>query len=89
MDVDSNNHSVFLMYCRLVLVVNYRRKAIDDGISEYAKEMVERLGKPDNVTSVKRDHGNDRIDILFSAYPNSELSEFINAYKRANSKFQI
>ena len=33
MDLDNNNHSVFLMYYHLVLVVKYRRKVIDDDIS--------------------------------------------------------
>ena len=30
MDLDNNNHSVFLMYYHLVLVVKYRRKVIDE-----------------------------------------------------------
>ena len=33
MKLDSNNHSVFLLYYHLVLVVKYRRKVIDDTIS--------------------------------------------------------
>ncbi|MFC0300717.1 transposase, partial [Virgibacillus soli] len=35
MRLDSNNHSVFSMYYHLVLVVKYRRKVIDDTISDY------------------------------------------------------
>lgn len=38
MKLDSNNHSVFLMYYHLILVVKYRRIAIDETISDYAKE---------------------------------------------------
>jgi len=34
MQLDNNNHSVFLMYYHLVLVVKYRRKVIDNTISE-------------------------------------------------------
>ena len=34
MQVDSNNHSVFLMYYYLVLAVKYRCKVIDNTISE-------------------------------------------------------
>ncbi len=41
MKLDSNNHSVFLLYYHLVLVVKYRRKVIDDAISDYAKEISE------------------------------------------------
>ena len=33
MKLDSNNHSVFLLYYHLVLVTKYRRKVIDDNIS--------------------------------------------------------
>ncbi|WP_411842372.1 IS200/IS605 family transposase [Salinicoccus sp. HZC-1] len=86
MELDSNNHSVFLMYYHLVLVVKYRRKPIDDTLSDYAKEMFERLGKPYNVTLVEWNHDNDHVHILFKAHPNTELSKFINAYKSASSR---
>ena len=37
MELDTNNHSVFLLYYHLVLVTKYRRQVIDDEISEFAK----------------------------------------------------
>ena len=37
MKLDSNNHSVFLLYYQLVLVVKYRRKVFSDQMSQYAK----------------------------------------------------
>ncbi len=39
MELDNNNHSVFLMYYHLVLVIKYRRKVIDDVISNRLKEI--------------------------------------------------
>lgn len=39
MELDSNNHSVFLLNYHLVLVVKYRRRVIDDNISERLKEI--------------------------------------------------
>ena len=36
---DNNAHSVFLLYYHLILVVKYRRKVFDDGISDRAKEI--------------------------------------------------
>ncbi len=33
-ELDSNNHSVFLLYYHLVLVIKYRRKVISDKISD-------------------------------------------------------
>jgi putative transposase len=86
MKLDSNNHSVFLLYYHLVLVVKYRRKVIDDEISEYAKKMFIRIGEKYNITLVEWNHDEDHIHILFKAHPNSELSKFINTYKSASSR---
>ncbi|KAF0993833.1 IS200/IS605 family transposase [Geobacillus sp. TFV-3] len=86
MKLDSNNHSVFLLYYHLVLVVKYRRQVIDDTISDYAKDMFVRLGKNYNISLVEWNHDMDHVHILFKAHPNSELSKFINAYKSASSR---
>ncbi len=86
MKLDSNNHSVFLLYYHLVLVVKYRRQVIDDTISDYAKDMFVRLGENYNISLVEWNHDVDHVHILFKAHPNSELSKFINAYKSASSR---
>ena len=86
MKLDSNNHSVFLMYYHLVLVVKYRRKVIDDTISDYAKDKFVSLSEKYNITLIEWNHDIDHIHILFKAQPNSELSKFINAYKSASSR---
>ena len=36
-NIDHNAHSVYLMYYHLIMVVKYRRKVINDPISERAK----------------------------------------------------
>ena len=41
MDLDTNNHSVFKLSYHLVLVIKYRRKVIDDDISNRLKEIFE------------------------------------------------
>jgi putative transposase len=86
MKLDNNNHSVFLLYYHLVLVVKYHRQVIDDTISDYAKDMFVRLGKNYNISLVEWNHDMDHVHILFKAHPNSELSKFINAYKSASSR---
>ena len=86
MKLDNNNHSVFLLYYHLVLVIKYRRQVIDDTISDYAKDMFVRLGKNYNISLVEWNHDIDHVHILFKAHPNSELSKFINAYKSASSR---
>lgn len=86
MKLDSNNHSVFSMYYHLVLVVKYRRKVIDDTISDYAKDKFVSLSEKYNITLIEWNHDIDHIHILFKAHPNTELSKFINAYKSASSR---
>lgn len=86
MDLDGNNHSVFLMYYHLVFVVKYRRKVIDDTISCRLKEIFEYIAPNYNITLQEWNHDIDHIHILFKGQPNSELSKFINSYKSASSR---
>ncbi|PEW70503.1 MULTISPECIES: IS200/IS605 family transposase [Bacillus cereus group] len=86
MKLDNNNHSVFLLYYHLVLVVKYRRNVFDDNISNYAKDMFVRLSENYNITLVEWNHDVDHVHILFKAHPNSEMTKFINAYKSASSR---
>ena len=53
MQLDNNNHWVFLMYYHLVLVIKYRRKAFDDAISEHAKGIFEYIAPNYNVTLIE------------------------------------
>ncbi|MBG9714185.1 IS200/IS605 family transposase [Bacillus cereus] len=86
MKLDSNNHSVFLLYYHLVLVVKYRRNVFNDDMSDYAKDMFVRLSENYNITLVEWNHDVDHVHILFKAHPNTEMTKFINAYKSASSR---
>ncbi|MEB8982787.1 IS200/IS605 family transposase [Bacillus cereus] len=86
LDSNSNNHSVFLLYYHLVLVVKYRRNVFDDDMSDYAKDMFVRLSENYNITLVEWNHDVDHVHILFKAHPNTEMTKFINAYKSASSR---
>lgn len=86
MNLENNNHSVFALNYHLVLVVKYRRKVIDDDISNRLKEIFERISPSYNISVVEWNHDIDHVHILFKAEPNSELSKFINAYKSASSR---
>ncbi|MCP9227865.1 IS200/IS605 family transposase [Bacillus mycoides] len=86
MKLDSNNHSVFLLYYHLVLVVKYRRNVFHDDMSDYAKDMFVRLSENYNITLVEWNHDVDHVHILFKAHPNTEMTKFINAYKSASSR---
>ena len=85
-ELDNNNHSVFSMYYHLVLVVKYRRKVIDDSISDRLKTMFESIQTNYNIELQEWNHDKDHVHVLFKAHPNSELSKFINAFKSASSR---
>ncbi|WP_440895450.1 IS200/IS605 family transposase [Amphibacillus sp. Q70] len=86
MELDTNNHSVFLLYYHLVLVTKYRRQVIDDEISEFAKNTFERISETYQITLVEWNHEKDHVHIMFKAQPKTELTKFINAYKSASSR---
>jgi len=85
-ELDSNAHSVFLLFYHLILVVKYRRKVFDDDISNRAKEIFEYISPNYNITLVEWNHNQDHVHVLFKAHPKSEISKFLNAYKSASSR---
>lgn len=86
LELDNNNHSVFLLYYHLVLVVKYRRNVFSDQISQYAKDIFVRICSTYNITLEEWKHDKDHVHIMFRAHPNTEISKFINAYKSASSR---
>jgi len=83
---DHNAHSVFLLYYHLILVVKYRRRVIDDEISDRAKEIFSYIAPDYGITLEEWNHDIDHVHIMFRAQPRTEISKFINAYKSASSR---
>lgn len=86
MNLDNNNHSVFKLSYHLVLVIKYRRKVIDNDISNRLREIFEYISPKYNITLEEWNHDKDHIHLLFKGSPNTEISKFINAYKSASSR---
>ena len=86
MKLDDNNHSVFKLCYHLIMSTKYRRKVIDDEISDFLQMKFSSIGKNYHITLEEFNHDEDHIHVLFRANPNSELSKFINAYKSATSR---
>jgi putative transposase len=84
--LDTNAHSVFLMYYHLVLVTKYRHEVIDKAVSDRAKEIFEYIAPTYKITVEEWNYATDHIHVLFKAHPKTELSKFINAYKSASSR---
>ena len=85
-NMDHNAHSVYLMYYHLIMVVKYRRKVINDLISERAKEIWEYIAPRYGIVLEEWNHDIDHVHVMFRAQPKTELSKFINAYKSASSR---
>ena len=86
MKLRNNNHSVFAIHFHLILVVKYRRKVINDEISNRLKDIFLYIQDNYNVALEEWNHDIDHIHILFRSEPNSNISKFINAYKSASSR---
>lgn len=85
-ELQSNNHSVFALYYHLILVVKYRRKVIDDKISDRLRKIFEYIAPKYAIKVEEWGHDKDHVHVMFTAQPKSELSKFINAYKSASSR---
>ena len=86
MELRNNNHSVFAIHFHLILVVKYRRKVINDEISERLKGIFGYIQDNYNVVLEEWNHDIDHVHVLFRSEPNSNISKFINAYKSASSR---
>lgn len=86
MDLDNNNHSVFKLHYHLIICVKYRKKIINNDISNRLREIFDYISPKYNITLDERNHDIDHIHVLFRGQPNSEISKFINAYKSASSR---
>ena len=86
MELRNNNHSVFAIHFHLILVVKYRKKVINDEISERLKEIFRSIEGNYNIALEEWNHDLDHVHILFRSEPNSNISKFINAYKSASSR---
>ncbi|MDD3304488.1 MAG: IS200/IS605 family transposase [Clostridia bacterium] len=86
MDLDTNNHSVFKLNYHLVLVIKYRRKVVDDEISNRLKDIFEYISPKYNVILDEWNHDKDHVHLLFRGEPNTDISKFINTYKSASSR---
>ena len=84
--LDNNAHSVFLLHYHLIMVVKYRRKVIDEPISERAKEIFSYIAARYGIELEEWNHDRDHVHVMFRAQPRTEISKFINAYKSASSR---
>lgn len=51
--LDSNAHSVFLLYYHLILVIKYRKKILTDPVSERAREIFEYIAPKYHISLIE------------------------------------
>lgn len=86
MELRSNQHSVFRLNYHLIMCIKYRKKVLDDVISDRLRAIFEKICKGYNIVLVEWEHDIDHVHCLIEGHPNTEMSKFINAYKSASSR---
>lgn len=79
-------HSVYNITLHLVLVVKYRRDAIDNVISNRILEIFEYIGLAHGVEIIEWNHDKDHVHTLISISPSTNLNKYVNATKSASSR---
>ena len=74
------------MYYHLIMIMRYRRKVIDNPISERVKGIWEHIAPRYGIVLEEWNHDIDYVHVMFHAQPRTELSKFINVYKSASSR---
>jgi len=81
----STSRSVSDLKAHLVLVTKYRRKIINQAVLEDLISIAKNLGKKWGVDIIEV-NGSDHLHILFSYYPQMQLSKFVNNLKTVTSR---
>ena len=69
------------------MVVKYRRKVINDEISEYLKHRFVVVGQAYGINLQEWNYDQDHVHVLFRATPHTEMAKFLNAaYKSSSSR---
>ena len=80
------SHSVYSLHYHLIFVVKYRRKVLDDIISENLKRIILRISQDYSVEIVEQETDLDHIHILFSAKPVLTIPKFVSTLKSHSSR---
>lgn len=83
---NKTQHSVYSITLHLVLVIKYRKKIINDEISDRIKEIFSYIGESHGVDIVEWNHDIDHIHTTISIKPDTNLNKYINASKSASSR---
>ena len=86
MKYSRNSHSVYLLHFHLILVVKYRRKVIDDSISNDLLIIFTQIGQKYGINIEKWNHNVDHVHVLFRGTAKADFCAFIDSYKSCSSR---
>lgn len=86
MNLHSHSHCVFNLQYHLVLVSKYRRKCFTEEILKSLRLTCEKVCEKWDIKLLEFGGESDHIYLLLSAYPNLNLSKFINNLKTVSSR---
>jgi len=81
MKYDRNSHSIFLLHFHLILVIKYRRKVINDEISNALKSIFQQICVKYGILIEELNHDVDHIRILFRGTAKADFCGFIDSFK--------
>jgi len=85
--LDKSSHAVFSLQYHLVLIVKYRRKALnDETIRERLKNIVWDLAKQLRIEIIAQEPAEDHTHILFKAKPSTDLVKVVNTLKGVTAR---
>jgi putative transposase len=85
-DYKSTSRSVSDLKAHLVLVTKYRRKVINQQLLEDLINIVNNLAPLWGVEIIEVNGESDHLHLLFSYYPQMQLSKFVNNIKTVTSR---
>lgn len=87
MKLDTNNHSVFLLYYHLVLITKYRRQVIDNEISNYAKATFEKISESYHITLVEWNHDKDHVQYYVQSSTKNSIDKIYQCLQKCHLTF--
>lgn len=86
MKYSRNSHSVYLLHFHLILVVKYRRKVINDSISNDLMIIFTQIGQKYGINIEEWNHDVDHVHVLFRGTAKADFCAFIDSYKSCSSR---
>ena len=82
----TKQHSKFLLQYHLIFITKYKHPVIQGNLKERLIQYTLDYFKDRDLNVLELNTDKDYIHILFEAYPNLNLSSFVNAFKSSSSR---